>query len=475
MKNKFPIKFLFLIIFLFFSTVIIAGTINIVDCGAKGDGVTDNTAIIQKAIDDCSKKSGTVFIPSGKYLTRTLFLKSNVCLHIDFGAELLGSTDLKSYHNAFPKLKGKETPALIFARGVENIAITGLGTINGQGQHKNFQHGNDSDGGPKRPKIIYFIDCKNVRVQDITLINSAYWTQDYEDCDGVIIKGIKVYSHANWNNDGLDIDSKNVVVSDCYIDCDDDALCFKSDTKRVCENITVTNCVLKSNCNAIKFGTSSYAGFKNITVTNCVITKASEDHIRQWYRTEPWLGTTDKTVISGIALESVDGGNMEQIMISNITMSNVQTPIFIRLGDRRRTVTNHISTIKNISISNIIAETESKVACSITGVPGGIVENVDIRNVKLKIQGGGTQENIDEIVPEQIQSYPENRMFGVVLPASGFYVRHAKNVYFENIQIETKTDDVRPMFYFDDVTGYEILNSRMNYEKPCVKAVNSKK
>lgn len=84
-------------------------------------------------------------------------------LHLHFGAELLGSTDLDSYHKVFPELKGKESPALIFARGVANIAITGSGTINGQGAHQNFQHGNDSKGGPRRPKIIYFIGCNNVR------------------------------------------------------------------------------------------------------------------------------------------------------------------------------------------------------------------------------------------------------------------------------------------------------------------------
>ena len=161
--------------------------------------------------------------------------------------------------------------------------MTGLGTINGQGFHPNFQHGNDSKGGPRRPKIIYFMSCNNVRVQDVTLRNSAYWTQDYEKCDGVIVRGVKVYCHSNWNNDGIDIDSRNVVVSDCLIDCDDDALCLKSDTDTPCENVTVTNCVLKSNCNAIKFGTSSYSGFKNVTITNCVIDRASEDHIRQWY------------------------------------------------------------------------------------------------------------------------------------------------------------------------------------------------
>jgi polygalacturonase len=260
-----------------------------------------------------------------------------------------------------------------------------------------------------------------------------------------------------------------VVVSDCNIDCDDDAICLKSDTHEVCENISITNCVLKTNCNAIKFGTSSYAGFKNVTVSNCVISKASEDRIRQWHINEPWMGTSDKTVVSGIALESVDGGVMEQIMVSNIVMSDVQTPIFIRLGDRKRSVTKHISRLKNISISNIIAEAESKVACSITGVPGGIVENVLISDVFLTVPGGGSETDLTAEIPEQIKNYPENRMFNAILPASGFYVRHAQNIRFKNIEVKTKNTDARPMFYLEDTSDVEILHSTFNGEEATVK------
>ncbi len=460
-------------IFCVITMVLSAKTINIVDLGAKGDGKTDNTEIIQRAIDECSKGIGTVVIPQGNYLTRTLFMKSNVNLHLEFGATILGYTNLQSYLDMFPNRKGKESPALIHARGVENISITGLGTIDGQGQHQNFQLGNDSEKGPIRPKIIYFQDCKNIRIQDITLTNPAYWTQDYEGCDGVIIRGVKVFSHANYNNDGLDIDSKNVIVSDCYIDCDDDALCFKSDIDRPCENITVTNCVLRSNCNAIKFGTSGYSGFKNITVTNCVIQKATEDHIRQWYKTEPWLGTPQEpTVISGVALEAVDGGVMEQIIISNMVMTGVQTPIFIRLGDRKRTITKKMSVLKDIVISNIIATNASKVACSVTGVPGGIAENILIKDVQITSIGGGTQAQANEQVPESVNKYPENRMFGVVLPASGFYVRHVKDIRFDNVRFTTLNPDVRPMFYLDDVKGIEIVDCKMNGSEPVVKKLN---
>ena len=449
-----------------------AYSVDITSLGAKGDGVTDNTEIIQQAIDDCSSQNGGIVeIPAGKFLTRTLFLKSDVNLHLQFGAELLGTTDLESYHEVFPVLKGKETPALIFARNACNIAITGLGTINGQGFHSNFQHGNDSEGGPKRPKIIYFIGCKNVCVQDVTLRNSAYWTQDYEKCDGVVVRGVKVYCHSNWNNDGLDIDSRNVVVSDCYIDCDDDALCLKSDTDVPCENVVVTNCVLKTNCNAIKFGTSSYSGFKNVSITNCVIDRASEDNIRQWYKNYPWLGTKEKTVVSGIALESVDGGVLENVIISDISMRGVQTPIFVRLGDRKRTFTKQVSRINDVMISRIMARSESKVACSITGVPEGKVQNLTISDVTLITDAEVDKREIKEEVPEAVNKYPENRMFGCILPASGFYVRHVDGVTFSNVNVITLKQDERPMFYLDDVEGFSQQNCRLNGLMPTIKNV----
>lgn len=447
-----------------------AYSVDVTTLGAKGDGITDNTAIIQKAIDDCSaRQGGTVEIPAGKFLTRTLFLKSDVNLHLQFGAELLGSTDLESYHKVFPNLKGKETPALIFARNARNIAVTGLGTINGQGAHPNFQHGNDSKGGPRRPKIIYFMSCNNVRVQDVTLRNSAYWTQDYEKCDGVIVRGVKVYCHSNWNNDGLDIDSRNVVVSDCYIDCDDDALCLKSDTDTPCENVTVTNCVLKTNCNAIKFGTSSYSGFKNVAISNCVIDRASEDHIRQWYKSYPWLGTKDKTVVAGIALESVDGGLMENVIISDIAMRAVQTPIFVRLGDRKRTFSKQISRINDVVISRVVARSESKVACSITGVPGGDIQNLTISDITLVTDAEVGKDEIKMEVPEAIDKYPENRMFGSILPASGFYIRHADGITLSNIKMITKNKDERPMFYLDDVKNFVQTGCTFNGAKPTLK------
>lgn len=437
---------------LFFSILSNAATINILNYGAKGDGVTDNAGVIQAAIDKCSNNGGgTVLIPCGKYLTSPLKIKSNVNLHFEHGACLIGTTNMSDYEDAFIPNKGADFAfsALLCAYKQFNISITGDGIIDGQGGHKNFMFGCDSQGGPIRPRLIYFRDCKGIKVEGITLQNAAYHVQAYDKCEDLRIDGVKVYSHANYNNDGLDIDSKNVIVSNCYFDVEDDAICFKSNFEEFCENIVVTNCIMASNCNAIKFGTSSCGGFRNVSVSNCSVFEPSEDNFRHWAKQLKHV-TADKTVISGIAIEMVDGGVIDGITISNISMRSVQTPIFIRLGDRKR-FSGRLGVLKNININNIVATTESFISSSITGVPGSYVENVNISDVVIHNPGGASVEMASIVVPEQEKYYPENRMFGDVLPASGFYVRHVKNIYFSNIRFESENEDRRPLFIFDDV------------------------
>lgn len=450
-----------------------ARTINMQDFGAKPDGKSDNTSLFQKAIDECTLTGGgTLVVPAGRYLIGPIFMKSNVALCLEQGAVLLGNTDITVYHNMFAKIEGSKIPALIYGENIENVSITGHGKIDGQGGHSNFQLGDDSQSSVSRPILLYFKNVRGIHVSDVSLHNSAYWVQKYEACDNVLIHGIKVYSHTNFNNDGLDINgSKNVRISDCFIDTDDDALCFKSESGiySLCENITVTNCILRSNCNGIKCGTGSMMGFKNITISNCVIYKASEDNRRHWKDKFPWMGiTSDKTVIAGIALECVDGGEMEQISIMNITMKDVQTPIFIRAGDRKRVSPDKISTIKNIQISQIMAVSESLLASSITGIPESRIENVSISQVKI-ISPGGTNQEYQPSVPEKRAGYPENRMFGNILPASGFYVRHVDNICFHDVKIQTRLPDKRPSFYMDDVKheAFSLCTFPKAFHKAC--------
>lgn len=451
-----------------------SNTINIKDKGAIGDGITDNTTIIQNAVNEVSKQGGgTVYIPSGVYLIRPIEFKSNVNLYLSHGATLLGSNILSDYDNALPIKNGNfnQTSGLIWGNGLVNISITGTGTIHGQGENINFQFGNDEDSSIRRPKLIYFFGCKQIKVCNITLQNSAYWVQHYEKCEDIFVHGIRVFSHCNYNNDGLDIDAKNVIISDCYIDVEDDAICLKSDHDSLCENIAINNCIVASNCNAIKLGTATHGGFRNISISNCVVHRAAEDRIRHWSKQLEYI-SANVTVISGLAIEMVDGGIIDGLTASNITMRDVQTPIFIKLGNRNRTSKKGTGGLKNISIDNIVATAESLITNSITGFENNYVENISISNFRMTFPGGGTIDMANKPVPENSKDYPENRMFGNSLPAAGFYVRHAKNIKFNNVEINSRKYDARPIFCFEDVIGGQINAMRGNSVENLVKQVN---
>lgn len=428
-------RYLFFILLLF-ANYSWANDVNVTDFGAVSDGETLTTHALQQAIDRCANTGGgTVTVPVGTYLTTTLYLRSNVNLHIRKGAVILGATAPEAYPGAPGRTGGA---ALIQADSIHNAAITGLGTINGQGFKKYF-----STSGP-RFRNIRLYQCRDITVKDVTLRNASNWNFRIFKSEGVIVRGVRIYSFANENNDGIDIDGKNITISDCIIDTDDDALCLKSDDPDfLVENVTISNCVIASNCNAIKFGTSSHRGFKNISISNCVIRRPSEAAQRHWSSIQGV--TSDTTVISGLALEVVDGGVMNQVTISNISMTGVQTPLFIRLGSR-----GGPGTLKNVLISNITATNESLMSSSITGIPGSYVENVRIENVILNNKGTGTLKEANASVPEKEKSYPENRSLGYSLPAYGLYARHVKNLSVRNFHLRLKNPDARPAVMLDD-------------------------
>lgn len=446
-------KIFTLFLFLFFLPCLSSGrTIDITSTGAKPGLMKDNAPAIQKAIDKLSLEGGgTVTVPAGEFLTGPIELKSGVELHLEMGAKLVGVADTTAYEKAHMTVKGKRSKfsSLIYAQGQKNIAITGLGAIDGQGGDPAFKIKDDPGG---RPMLILFLDCKNVVIKDVRLENSAHWVQFYPGCEGLRVSGIKVRSHCNRNNDGIDIDSKDVVVTNCIFDCEDDAICLKSLSGNFCENVTVTNCVAASNCNAIKLGTSSAYGFRNITISNITVRGASEDNIRHW-STKIKGVTAPITVISGIAIENVDGGICENINISNIAMRDVQTPIFIRLARREEATFPCGSYMRGITISGVTAISESFMSSSITGVPGLYPENIYLSDIDITSPGGGTEEMIGIPVPEAEKKYPENRCLGQTLPASGLYIRHAKNVYLSNVRFHFRNPDARPLIITDDCTN----------------------
>ncbi len=413
------------------------------DHGASGDGTHLDTRAIQDAIDACARAGGgTVFFPAGAYLSGTIVLKSRVTLHLDAGAVLLGSQDLRDYPSFVPALRSftdtYTEKSLIYAEGLQDIGICGRGVIDGQGAA--FK------GAYKvRPYLMRFVSCRNVSVADVSIKDSPMWVQHYLACEGVEIRGIGVHSRVNVNNDGIDIDgSQRVRISDCEISSGDDAIVLKATADRPCKDVVIANCVLSSACNALKLGTESNGGFENIAISNCTI-----------YDTR----------LAGIALEMVDGGVLDRVNISNIVMNSVVAPIFIRLGDRARPIAEGgarppVGNLRDVSIANVQAMGAGAVGCAIAGLPGHAIENVVLENLRLTFAGGGKLADARREIPENAGKYPEHNMFGT-LPAYGFYCRHVKGLSLRNIETAFLQDDERPALVCDDVEGLELAGSAL--------------
>lgn len=418
------------------------------DFGAVSDGKTLCTSAIQKAIDQCAAQGGgTVHLPPGVWLSGTIEMRSHVTLNLATGSRLLGSSDLDDYPEWIPKIPSYSNnyarQSLIRGEDLEHIAIRGCGTIDGQGASFFGRQFKD------RPFGIRLVHCRDVLVENVSMCNSAMWMQQYLACQRVRIHGITVINHVNYNNDGLDLDGcRDVVVSGCLIDSEDDAICLKSTCDRPCENITIANCVLRSYCSALKTGTESNGGFRNIVVTNCTIAS-------------PPPGTNRiygvKRCQNGIALGLVDGGLLENVVVSNISIDNVETPIFLRLGNRARPIAADmpkpgVGRFRNVVLSNIVACRASTRGCSITGIPGHPIENVQLSNIQIETTGGGTREQASRKVPEMENAFPDSRILGT-LPSYGFFCRHVAGLKFHNIRLSTEKPDPRPAIIAEDVKG----------------------
>lgn len=472
-----------ILLFSFFGYTVNAKDYDIATYGAKGDGITLNTKAIQEAIDNASTNGGgRVTIPRGRFVSGTILLKSNVELHLTKHALLIGSIDANDY------IRVSKRKALIQANEVTNIAISGSGKIDGRGailalRLDSLFYAGEIDSAaynfveqrPKwytRPQLIYFWQCEDVVVSNVTLRNSACWVQTYERCNRVTIDKIKVESDAYWNNDGLDIvDSKNVSVTNCDINSSDDGICIKSEDfskSYYCDSILIEGCTVRSSASAVKLGTASVCDMRNITIRNI--------KVYDTYR-------------SAIAIEAMQGGTLENILVENVTAKNTGNAIFLRIG-KIRGVQNP-GTLKNVIIRNIkvtipviqpdidyeirgplLPFFHNTFPSSITGIPGHPVQNVTLENITIIYPGGGNPayanmptDRINEI-PEKITSYPEFSMFGE-LPAWGFYIRHVEGLTMKNMCIKIKENDYRPAMVMDDVKDLAIINLEVKGdEKP---------
>lgn len=415
------------------------------DFGAVADGQTLNTEAFRKAIDAAtSAGGGTVLVPNGIFLTGTVQLRDNVTLHLAEGATILGSPKTADYGSE----KGNGGLALILAVGAKKIAVTGRGTINGQGGKFIIR-----DGAPGRPHGITLFDCRDVLLRDVRVEDAASWVIHLNRCERAVVQGVRVWSHANHNNDGLDIDScKDVSVAQCHFDCQDDAICLKSQSEFVCENIMVSDCFASTHCNLIKLGTGSVGGFKNITITNCTLVAP---------RYSKMLNGRERG-IGGISLELVDGGALDRVTVSNIAMDGIELPLFIRLGDRKRGAGKEVGTLRNVIISDIIATNMGRTGAAISGIPDHCIENLTLSNLNFTYEGGGTDKDAARPIPEKENAYPEGFMFGL-LQAWGLYFRHVRGVKMSNVKLALAAPDARHAVVFEDAQDVDVNGLDAHY------------
>jgi len=438
-----------------------AADVEVTTYGAKGDGSTVNTIAIQKSIDACAASGGgKVIFPAGNFMSATVVLKSNVTLYLADGCTLTGVKGASNYpyQQAGIPFYGENwaKQALIYANKAENIGIEGAGTIDGQGASFEINTIKKPDRYMNRPYLIWFVGCKKVSVKQVHLRNSAFWMQHYLGCEDVVIDGISIWNHSNKNNDMIDIDGcKNVLITNVNGDSDDDGLTLKSTSKLISENIVISNCVFSSHCNGLKFGTESTGGFRNVTISNIVIKPSAQ------------LTTIygKPAGNSGISLEMVDGGIMENITISNVVIDGPQVPLFIRLGNRARKHTDNaaapaIGIARNIHISNVTATGADITGSSVIGLENAIIENVSLSYISLSGSGGAKADAMFRKLETLADHYPEATMFGP-LPAYGLFIKHVKGIRLNDISCSFTGTDERPAIALENTSDFEIKGSTM--------------
>jgi polygalacturonase len=449
----------------------LSSNFNIRQYGAKGDSSTIDTDAINKAIDAASAAGGgTVVFPTGNYLSFSIHLRSNITLFLDNGACLIAAKPPENGQGGFDAPEPNAYNmyqdfghshwhnSLIWGENLENIAITGNGWIIGNGLTR---EGRQTPGLGN--KAIALKLCRNVTLKDFTVLKGGHFCLLATGVDNLTIENVKM----DTNRDGFDIDCcRHVHMSNCSVNSPfDDAIVLKSSfalgSARFTEDVTITNCSVtgfdigtfldgtyrRENAGKvpdrgvvtgrIKFGTESNGGFRNITISNCTF-----------------------EFCRGLALETVDGGILEDISISNITMRDVMgAPFFLRLGARMRGPEGTpVGKLRRINISNIVAYgANPDYASLLLGIPGYDIEDVKMNNITILVKGGAPADQALLTVPEKEKAYPDPQEF-IKIPAYGFFIRHAKNITLTDIELKLEKEDYRPPFILDDVKGATFIN-----------------
>ena len=455
-----------------------AADFNVRDFGATGDGKTLDSLAINKAIAAAGAAGGgTVRLPAGTYLCRSIHLESNVSLQFASGAVVLAAGPRKASEEGYDSAEanGLEQEyqdfghshwhnSLIWGEGLQNVSICGPGLLWGRGMSRGEFQGPIAEIPGVANKTIALKNCHGVTLRDFSIFQGGHFGILSTGVDNLTIDNVKM----DTNRAGIDMDCcRNVRVSNCSINAPwDDAICLKSSYAlgfaRTTEMITISDCMVSGSFEEgslldgtfrrfpaeadidrngrIKLGTESNGGFKNITITNCVFDGCF-----------------------GLAILSVDGAIIEDVSISNITMRDTEaSPIFIRLGSRLRGPRDlSVGAIRRVNISNIVSSSSSSLISSIiSGIPNHKIEDVRLSNILVKHSGGGTKYEAARRVEEKEKEYPEPNMFGNT-PAHGLFVRHAKGVEVSNYKVVAATD-ARPCFFLSDVEGADFFNIQAN-------------
>ena len=442
--------------------------------GAKGNGTTIDSPSVNKAIEAAAAHGGGVVrFPAGVYPCFSIHLKSKVTLYLEPGSTILAaeSGSAGQYDAAEPNQWDKYQDyghshwhnSLIWGEGLENVAILGPGLIWGKGLSRGTRELPKAEDPGVGNKAIALKNCRNVLLRDFSILHGGHFGILAIAVDNFTIDNLTI----DTNRDGIDIDCcRNVRVSNCSVNSPyDDGICLKScfglGYARATEKVTITNCLVSGYregtlldatfdrtlprenfrpTGRIKFGTESNGGFKNITISNCVF-----------------------EFCRGLALETVDGGLLEDVTINNITMRDISnSPIFLRLGSRMRGPEGvPVGALRRVIISNVVCSNAlSSLASIISGIPGHEVEDIRLSDIYIQHQGGGSGENALIQPPENENAYPEPTMFGATMPDHGFFIRHAKNIHMSNLEIVYAKEDRRPAFVLQDVKGADFFRVR---------------
>lgn len=442
---------------------------NVRDFGAKGDGLANDTAAVQAAIDACHRDNGgTVLVPAGDFVVGTLELKSNLTLHLATKGRLLGSPNQQDYRAGRGIPPGNGNIVLLGGAELENVTIEGNGTIDGNGlkfwtgQGDNTGPGqNSAQGYFQRPHLIVFHKCRNVRMRDVFLTASAYHCMRILSCEQVWFERVRIYNRVNKNNDGFHFNNCQYVhVTACDIKCQDDACALFGSNKWV----TVSDCTFSTRWSIFRFGGGHC---ENITVTNCVI-----------YDT---FGSVVKMSARGTS-------RFENIAFSNLIMKNVTGPITIGLQSRRSGGANTNAAnatgggaekgkeaqpaargvVRNISFNHIRAWVaaegqqypdmhweqgyrpgERRTCITLNGTGDEFLEQISLTDVHVIYEGGGTAEeaalrDVPQIAGEYFEMGPR--------PAYGLFARNVRGLTLQNVRVEFAKPDLRPAVVFDHVS-----------------------